>query len=81
MKHRGVKTAEHLIQQTGLQVVSMKHTGSGHLKVRVRAPDGREENQMFPMSTSDSHRGHLNKLAELKRFASGHSIIIERTHT
>lgn len=53
----------------GLEVVSVEQTK--HLKLRLRAPDGRERMFVFPVSRGDNARGAKNAIADLRRFARG----------
>ena len=43
--------------------------GSGHYALRITASNGATRMFIFPSSPSE-HRGELNKLAELRRFAA-----------
>jgi hypothetical protein len=76
--HAGEKLARTQIKQAGLELVFISNCGSGHIKTRLRAPDGREEVHVFPRTPSDRTRGALNKQAELRRFARGQSHKHER---
>lgn len=57
-----------LVEQAGLSLLSIDDS-SGHLKARIAARDGRTGRQVFAKTPSD-HRGDLNKLACLRRFAN-----------
>lgn len=59
---------EEMVTQAGLEVISMER--NSHIKARVRAADGRESVQIFPVTPSD-RRGLKNLQASLKRFARG----------
>jgi hypothetical protein len=59
-----------LTRNAGLTIVDVRVTGSSHVKARLQRPDGREANFFFAGTPSDK-RGFNNKLAELRRFASG----------
>lgn len=62
---------EQMIEEAGLQVISMVRTNGSHVKARVRrASDGRESIQVFACTPSD-HRANANRRADLRRFARG----------
>lgn len=68
MTRRAYREATELCEEVGLTVLSID-TGK-HIKVRVRAKDGREAAFTFPITGSD-RRGQHNQRAELRRFARG----------
>jgi hypothetical protein len=57
-----------MVEDAGLAVLSIAK--SRHIKVRVRAPDGREGLQVFPSSPGKGC-AEQNRRAELRRFARG----------
>lgn len=75
---KGERSAREMIKKIGLELVDMQFSGGGHIKAKLRAPDGREEIYMFANSISDSQHGNKNKAAVLKRFARGISTKLER---
>lgn len=56
-------------EAAGLEVVSVEQTK--HVKLRLRAPDGREKLFVFPVTRGDNARGAKNAIADLRRFARG----------
>lgn len=76
----GERFVRQVIDQAGLQLVAISRTGSGHYKATVAASDGRQESQIFSGTASDNARAVKNMLAQLRRFARGHSSIHHRSH-
>lgn len=62
------RQVEEMVTKAGLEVLTMEK--NCHIKARVRAADGRESVQIFPVTPSD-RRGLKNLEASLKRFARG----------
>ena len=67
----GLREAVAYIEEFGLkyEVLSQNY----HFKLRVIAPDGREDTITVAVSASD-HRASKNKRSQLKRFANGGTI-------
>jgi hypothetical protein len=65
---RALRDAINMAQGCGLTVLHQEV--NGHIKLRVRAPDGREGLQVFSKTPSDG-RTLQNKRSELRRFAKG----------
>lgn len=63
-----LREIEQMCEKAGLEILSTEK--SVHIKVRVRAPDGREGLQVFS-STPGQGRALMNRQAELRRFARG----------
>lgn len=59
-----------LAKTAGLEVVECRISGGNHIRMVVRRKDGETCLSFSPLSPSDV-RGRKNKLAELRRFASG----------
>lgn len=76
--HHGERRARQQVKESGLELLDLKISGGGHLKAKLRAPDGREEIHVFPGSPGDNQRSYKNKMAELKRFSNGSSTKLER---
>jgi len=51
----------------GLKVLGSESTGSGHIRLFLRAADGTEFDMVGPCSLSDSYRGLKNFRCELRR--------------
>lgn len=68
--HRGERLARQVIAAAGLEAVDLTVSGGSHIRATIRRPDGETVVSFFAMSPSD-HRGQLNKLSELRRFARG----------
>jgi hypothetical protein len=62
------RTIRQMVEDAGLAVLSIAK--SKHIKVRVRAADGREGLQVFPSSPGKGC-AEQNRRAELRRFARG----------
>mgnify|MGYP001240611331 CR=1 FL=1 len=60
-----------LVSSAGLRIVEVRTTGSTHIKARLQRPDDGQCANFFFAGTPSERRGFNNKLAELKRFASG----------
>ena len=59
-----------LAEKAGLKVLEIGLSGGNHIRMRLQRADGETCLSFAPLSPSD-HRGAKNKLAELRRFASG----------
>lgn len=70
---KGEREIMHLVRAVGLECSSIRTSGGNHIKARIRAQDGREQDFFF--STSPSDRRHLaNNRSMLRRFKAGISI-------
>lgn len=63
-----LRLIEKLCRDAELEVLGVER--GKHLRVRVRAKDGREGLQVFSVSSSD-HRTMQNRKSDLRRFARG----------
>lgn len=57
-----------MVRAAELEIFNLAHARGGHFKAVLRNAAGATDLQIFPVSGSD-YRGHLNKMAELRRFA------------
>ena len=70
---KGEREILRLVQSVGLECASIQTSGGNHIRARVRAQDGREQD--FYFSTSPSDRRHtMNNRSMLRRFKAGVSI-------
>lgn len=69
MNHREREACK-LAEKAGLKVLEVGLSGGNHIRLRLQRADGATFLSFAPLSPSD-YRGVKNKLAELRRFASG----------
>lgn len=77
MSTSGERLVAQVVRESGVHLVSLRHTSKNHLKAKLRNDMQQEMHYVFA-GTTCSNRTYRNSLADLKRFARGQFITPER---